>query len=65
MHSAGADHRVTVVSEPRFDPEMGRLRDVAAAARQWVPLVAGAGKAQSRALRSPHSPTDAAGRLPS
>ena len=33
VHSAGADHRVTVVSEPRFDPEMARLRDVAAAAR--------------------------------
>jgi hypothetical protein len=33
VHSAGADHRVTVVSEPRFDPEMSRLRDVAAAAR--------------------------------
>jgi hypothetical protein len=27
------DHRVTVVSELRFDPEMARLRDVAAAAR--------------------------------
>jgi len=33
VHSAGAEHRVTVVSEPRFDPEMSRLRDVAAAAR--------------------------------
>ena len=33
VHSAGADHRVTVVSEPRFDPEMARLRDVATAAR--------------------------------
>jgi hypothetical protein len=33
VHSAGADHRVTVVSEPRFDREMARLRDVAAAAR--------------------------------
>jgi len=30
VHSAGADHRVTVVSEPRFDPEMARLKDVAA-----------------------------------
>jgi len=30
VHSAGADHRVTVVSEPRFDPEMSRLKDVAA-----------------------------------
>jgi hypothetical protein len=33
VHSACADHRVTLVSEPRFDPEMSRLRDVAAAAR--------------------------------
>jgi glycine cleavage system T protein len=33
VHSAGAEHRVTVVSEPRFDPEMSRLKDVAAAAR--------------------------------
>ena len=33
VHSAGADHRVTVVSEPRFDPEMSRLKDVATAAR--------------------------------
>jgi glycine cleavage system T protein len=33
VHSAGADHPVTVVSEPRFDPEMARLKDVAAAAR--------------------------------
>jgi dimethylglycine oxidase len=32
VHSAGADHPVTVVSEPRFDPEMARLKDVAAAA---------------------------------
>jgi hypothetical protein len=30
--SAGADHRVTVVSEPWFDPEMSRLKDVATAA---------------------------------
>jgi glycine cleavage system aminomethyltransferase T len=33
VHSAGADHPVTVVSEPRFDPEMARLKDVAGAAR--------------------------------
>jgi dimethylglycine oxidase len=33
VHSAGAEHPVTVVSEPRFDPEMARLKDVAAAAR--------------------------------
>jgi glycine cleavage system T protein len=33
VHSAGAEHRVTVVSEPRFDPEMARLKDVATAAR--------------------------------
>ena len=33
VHSAGADHPVTVVSEPRFDPEMARLKDVAATAR--------------------------------
>jgi dimethylglycine oxidase len=33
VHGGGADHRVTVVSEPRFDPEMSRLRDVATAAR--------------------------------
>jgi glycine cleavage system aminomethyltransferase T len=33
VHSAGADHRVTVVSEPRFDPEMSRLKDVETAAR--------------------------------
>ena len=33
VHGAGADHRVTVVSEPRFDPEMARLKDVATAAR--------------------------------
>ncbi len=32
VHSDGADHAVTVVSEPRFDPEMARLKDVAAAA---------------------------------
>ena len=32
VHSAGADHAVTVVGEPRFDPEMARLKDVAAAA---------------------------------
>jgi hypothetical protein len=31
--SAGADHRLTVVSEPRFDPEMSPLKDVATAAR--------------------------------
>jgi glycine cleavage system T protein len=30
VHSAGADHPVTVVTEPRFDPEMARLKDVAA-----------------------------------
>jgi dimethylglycine oxidase len=33
VHSAGADHPVTVVSEPRFDPEMARLKEVAGAAR--------------------------------
>jgi dimethylglycine oxidase len=33
VHSAGADHRLTVVSEPRLDPEMARLKDVATAAR--------------------------------
>jgi hypothetical protein len=33
VHSAGADQRVTVVGEPRFDPEMARLKDVATAAR--------------------------------
>jgi glycine cleavage system T protein len=33
VHSAGAEHRATVVSEPRFDPEMSRLKDVATAAR--------------------------------
>ena len=33
VHSAGAEHRVTVVSEPRFDPDMSRLKDVATAAR--------------------------------
>jgi glycine cleavage system aminomethyltransferase T len=31
VHSEGADHAVTVVSEPRFDPEMSRLKDVAPA----------------------------------
>jgi dimethylglycine oxidase len=30
VHSEGAHHAVTVVSEPRFDPEMARLKDVAA-----------------------------------
>jgi glycine cleavage system T protein len=33
VHSAAAEHRVTVASEPRFDPEMSRLRDVATATR--------------------------------
>jgi len=33
VHSAGAEYRVTVVSEPRLDPEMARLKDVATAAR--------------------------------
>ena len=33
VHSEGADHVVTVVPEPRFDPEMARLKDVAAAAQ--------------------------------
>jgi dimethylglycine oxidase len=33
VHSEGADHPVTVVSEPRFDPEMTRLKDVAQAAQ--------------------------------
>jgi glycine cleavage system T protein len=33
VHSARADHPVTVVSEPRFDPDGVRLKDVAAAAR--------------------------------
>jgi glycine cleavage system T protein len=33
VHSEGADHPVTVVSEPRFDPEMARLKDVAPAAQ--------------------------------
>jgi dimethylglycine oxidase len=33
VHSAGAEYPVTVVSEPRFDPEMARLKDVATAAR--------------------------------
>jgi glycine cleavage system T protein len=32
VHSAGADHRVTVVGEPRFDPEMARLKEIATAA---------------------------------
>jgi glycine cleavage system T protein len=32
VHSEGADHAVTVVAEPRFDPEMARLKDVAATA---------------------------------
>jgi glycine cleavage system aminomethyltransferase T len=32
VHSERADHGVTVVSEPRFDPEMARLKDVAPAA---------------------------------
>ena len=27
VHSEGASHPVTVVSEPRFDPEMARLKD--------------------------------------
>ena len=33
VHSEGADHPVTVVSEPRFDAEMARLKDVAPAAQ--------------------------------
>jgi glycine cleavage system T protein len=33
VHSARAEHRVTVVSDPRFDPEMARLKDVATVAR--------------------------------
>jgi hypothetical protein len=33
VHSAGADHGVTVVTDPRFDTDMSRLRDVATAAR--------------------------------
>ncbi len=33
VHSEGADHPVMVVSEPRFDPEMARLKDVAPAAQ--------------------------------
>jgi glycine cleavage system T protein len=33
VHSEGADHAVTVVSEPRFDPEMSRLKDAAPAAQ--------------------------------
>jgi dimethylglycine oxidase len=32
VHSEGADHAVTVVSEPRFDPEGARLRELAGAA---------------------------------
>jgi len=32
VHSAGADHPVTVVTEPRFDAPMARLKDVAPAA---------------------------------
>jgi glycine cleavage system aminomethyltransferase T len=32
VHSEGADHDVTVASEPRFDPEMSRLKDIAGAA---------------------------------
>jgi glycine cleavage system aminomethyltransferase T len=32
VHSDGVDHQVTVVSEPRFDPEMARLKDVVPAA---------------------------------
>jgi dimethylglycine oxidase len=31
VHSEGADHAVTVVSEPRFDPEGARLRELAGA----------------------------------
>jgi dimethylglycine oxidase len=31
VHSEGADHGVTVVSEPRFDPEGARLRELAGA----------------------------------
>jgi glycine cleavage system T protein len=31
VHSAGADHPVTVVTEPRFDPDMARLKEAAAA----------------------------------
>jgi glycine cleavage system T protein len=31
VHSDGTDHGVSVVSEPRFDPEMTRLKDVPAA----------------------------------
>jgi glycine cleavage system aminomethyltransferase T len=31
VHSAGAGHPVTVVTEPRFDPDMARLKEVAAA----------------------------------
>ena len=32
VHSEGAEHAVTVVSEPRFDPEGARLRELAGAA---------------------------------
>jgi hypothetical protein len=32
VHSEGADRAVTVVSEPRFDPEGARLREPAGAA---------------------------------
>jgi hypothetical protein len=32
VHSERADHPVTVVTEPRFDPEMTRLKDAAATA---------------------------------
>src|SRR3954452_24711112 len=32
VHSEGADHAVTVVTEPRFDPEGARLRELAGAA---------------------------------
>lgn len=31
VHSEGADHGATVVSEPRFDPEGVRLRELAGA----------------------------------
>jgi glycine cleavage system T protein len=33
VHSARGDHPVTVVTEPRFDPDMARLKEVAAATR--------------------------------
>ena len=32
IHAEGARRRATVVAEPRFDPGMARLRDVAPAA---------------------------------